>query len=504
MCFVGLGDTERVCALAGEVSNYWTICNCVERADGCRPAVCWRQCGAALILVQSLTFAVMIRSEKLYVVLLAFCCVASLAAKAGDAWSVDDCISYAIEHNYGLRNKRLDTGMAGADVVSAYGDFLPSVTVAGRAGRRLGRSVDPATNQYTSESFWENAVGRNVSLPIFNWLTRLNRLKFDLLNKAISGFAEKVAENDLALEVAEAYYRCCFDAEVYELAVEQRQLGERYYEKMSEYVGLGLRPRSDIQELRARLQADIYQERVKADNSLFSLSALKELMGMEVADTLTLCRETESFEPIAVHDVVLSGLYESARACLPEYQIMEMRHEASRRAVSIAAGAISPSVKLELDINTGYYTARDRNGVMPSFRTQLSDNLNRYVGVSVSVPLFDGLSRYKNIQKEKMRLQQVSNENERQRLLLTRDIYDTYISAQTAAEEWSLANEQLGAASAAWHKSEEKWHEGLISGFELMESRNLYMQARVEAVRTSLQYMLRKKMIRFYQTGSFL
>ena len=438
------------------------------------------------------------------VIFTAICCIMSLTALATDGkWTVDDCISYAIRHNYNLKNRRLDTSIARADVVSAYGDFLPSVSAAGKSGRRFGRSVDPVTNQYTSESFWENTIGLNVSLPIFEGLTRINRIKFARLNKAISRLAEKAAENSLALEVAEAYYRYYYDIKVHELAVEQRRLGERYYEKMSEYVGLGLRPRSDIQELRARLQADIYQERVKADNCLFSLSALKELMGMDESDTLTV-KPHIMLDSITRPDVVLSDLYESAGALLPEYNIMKMKEKASHTAASIATGALFPSVRMELNLNTGYYTARNNNGLTPSIGAQLGNNLNRYIGISVSLPLFDRLSIYKDIQKEKMRMQQVRNENERLRLLISKDIHDTYISAQTAAEESMLAKQQLAAATVAWQKSEEKWNEGIISGFELMESRNLYMQARVETVRTNLQYQLRKKVIHFYLTGSFL
>lgn len=437
------------------------------------------------------------------VILSVLCCMTSLTAKSDDNWTVDDCINYAITHNYALQNKRLDTRIAVADIQSAYGDFLPSVNATGKSGRRFGRSVDPVNNQYTSETFWENTIGLNVSLPIFEGLTRINRLKFARLNKEISRFAEKAAENSLALEVAEAYYRYCFDTKVYELAVEQRRLGERYYEKMIEYVVLGLRPRSDIQELKARLQADIYQERVKSDNCVISLSALKELMGMDESYQLT-TNHDHTLDSVTHQSILLTDLYESARSYLPEYQIMKMKDKASHTAASIAAGALYPSVRIEYNVNTGYYTARDHNGITPSFGNQLSNNLNRYVGICVSVPLFDGLSRYKNIQKEKIRLQQVKNDNERQQLSMSKDIYDTYISAQTAVEEWKLAKEQLEAASAAWHKSEEKWNEGLISGFELIESRNLYMQARVESIRTSLQYLLRKKMIHFYQTGSFL
>lgn len=442
------------------------------------------------------------RSRGLYVAVLVLMNILPATVNAESNWTVDDCIAYAIEHNPAVRNKRIDTDMARVDVLSAYGDFLPSVSITGLSGRRFGHSVDPVTNQYTSEAFFDNTVGVNVSFSLFEGLTRLNRVRFARLNKAMSGYVAKAAENSLALDIAEAFYRYCFDAGMYELAVEQRRLGERYFEKMTEYVKLGIRPRSEISELKARLQADIYQERLKARDCELSMSALKELMGMDEADSLTIIPEKVSDLP-SLANVDLTALYESARIHMPEYQIMVMRDKASRTAVSLAAGAIYPTVRMEFNLTSGFYTARDRSGAVASFSSQLRNNLNSYIGISVSMPLFDGLRRYNDIRKKKMRYRQVTNDNERQRQAIERDIYEIYVSAQTVAEEWLLALEQLEAASVVLNSNEERLHEGIISGFELMESRKLYIQAGVEKIRAGLHYILTSKIINFYRTGSF-
>ena len=133
----------------------------------------------------------------------------SLRAQSG--WTVDDCMRYAVEQNYRVRNSRLDTRIAGEDLTAAYGDFLPSVSATGALGKRLGRSVDPKTNLYTSSSFLESTMGLNVSLPVFDGFTRVNRLQFRKLNRQVSGLTEKIEENRVAFEVMDAFFRLCFD-----------------------------------------------------------------------------------------------------------------------------------------------------------------------------------------------------------------------------------------------------------------------------------------------------
>ena len=128
-------------------------------------------------------------------------------------------------------------------------------------------------------------MGLNVSLPVFDGFTRVNRLQFRKLNKQIGGLTEQIEENRIAFEVMDAFYRLCFDKKMYELAVEQRKLSERYHDQMLEYVDLGMRSSSDLQEVKARLQSDIYQETVKANGCRLSLLALKELLNMRDTDT---------------------------------------------------------------------------------------------------------------------------------------------------------------------------------------------------------------------------
>ena len=83
-----------------------------------------------------------------------------VGAGAQESWSVDSCMRYALERNLALKNSRLDTRIAREDFTAAIGDFLPSVSTSGAFGKRMGRSVDPKTNLYTTSSFVESKIGR--------------------------------------------------------------------------------------------------------------------------------------------------------------------------------------------------------------------------------------------------------------------------------------------------------------------------------------------------------
>ena len=217
---------------------------------------------------------------------------------------------------------------------------------------------------------------------------------------------------------------------------------------------------------------------------------------MEDLDTLSVVMAEEKIDTTA-YPLTLNEIYSISESTLPEFQVMKMREKASRKSLSGANGSFH--------MESGYYdTEKNKFGGIVPFRKQLNDNMNKYIGVSVSLPLFAGLSRLGAVRKERLRLQQVQNENEQQRSSLYKEIHDTYLSFQAIIEECRLAEEQLSAASATWKEGEEKWKEGMVSVFELLEKRNRHIRAKAETVRTRLQYRLKKRIMQFYREGAFL
>lgn len=422
------------------------------------------------------------------------------------AWTVDSCMHYAVERNLMLNNSRLDTRIAREDFTAAIGDFLPSVSTNGAFGKRMGRSVDPKSNMYTTSSFLESMLGVDISVPLFNGFQRINRAQFARLNKQLSGVAEKAEVNRVAFEVMDACYVYLFDRKMHALAIEQRKLSERYHAQMLEYVDLGLRSPSDLQEVKARLQSDIYQEQVKGKTERLSLLALKELLQMRNTDTLAIQEPDESGqEALLLVLYAAPDVYAESEAVLPEFRMMDLRERASRKSLAVASGAFSPSIRAEFSLYSGYYdTERGADGHIVSFGRQMKNNWNKYIGLRVSFPIFSGLSRFTNVRKERLRLQQVRNSNEQQRISLYKEIEDACLTLQASAEEHRQAVLQLEAVTTMLHESEEKWEEGLISVFELMEKRNQYISAKAELSRTWLQYNLKHRLVEFYRTGSFL
>ena len=79
------------------------------------------------------------------------------------------------------------------------------------------------------------------------------------MNKERSEWELKEKQNELAYQVTDAYYKLILERKLLDLALEQSRLSERYLKQTEVFVELGLKSASDLQEVKARREGDIYR-----------------------------------------------------------------------------------------------------------------------------------------------------------------------------------------------------------------------------------------------------
>lgn len=425
-----------------------------------------------------------------------FLLITSLSVSAQNERTLDECIRMAWKQNPGLRNYAIGIREARTDYVAAIGRFLPRVSLQADAGRSFGRSIDPNTNAYTTETFDEGTVGLDMTLSLFEGFSRINRVRFEKMSRDRSQWELKDRQNDLAYRVTDAYYKLLLEEKMLALASEQSKLSERYLRQTETFVDLGLKSVSDLQEVRARREGDVYRYQARENSRRMVLSQLKQLLNLPAADTLAV-QDTlaEEAELPAVLIPLAGSLYEQSVGVMPSLRMMELRQRAARKAYAVAGGQFSPTVYAR-------FTMASRSFDRFSFG-QFSDNLGKYVGVGVSIPLLSGLERLTTLRRRKLDIYRLRNEAEEQKQQLYTEVEQTVLSLQAGQDEHRQALQQLRAEGLVLKESERKWEEGLISVFQLMEARNRFISAKAELTRVRLQVELTRKLEKYYRTGSF-
>ena len=80
----------------------------------------------------------------------------SLSIVAQEQWTMNRCISYAIEHANSVRKQRIEIRQSWYNMTMAGLDFLPTISAQLSGQYSWGRNIDPETNTYNTITTFNN------------------------------------------------------------------------------------------------------------------------------------------------------------------------------------------------------------------------------------------------------------------------------------------------------------------------------------------------------------
>jgi outer membrane protein len=146
---------------------------------------------------------------------------------------------------------------------------------------------------------------------------------------------------------------------------------------------------------------------------------------------------------------------------------------------------------------TNYAALKDNENTI-SFSEQFKNNAYQYLGLSLSIPVFDRFSLRSDVKKAKLNVLQAKTDFLKNSQQLYNEISQNYQELESVLAEYNQLVKQVDFSAVAYNAAEKKMTQGLISVIELYDSKNILAQAKSDLLRTKLQYTIKKKTIDFY------
>src|ERR1043165_533989 len=86
---------------------------------------------------------------------------------AQQAWTLQQCIDYALSHNISVKQSELNTESSKASYEQSIAGFFPSLNGNVSQNYYYGRSIDPTSNQFTTSQVRSNNFSLSSSIPLF-------------------------------------------------------------------------------------------------------------------------------------------------------------------------------------------------------------------------------------------------------------------------------------------------------------------------------------------------
>lgn len=415
-------------------------------------------------------------------------------------WRMGQCIDYALENSNKTKIQNLRQENLNQDRKAAIGYFLPSLSGNVGVQSNFGRSIDPETNTYSTVSNFSNSYQLSGSIPIFNAGKLINNLRISKLAQ-LNGLSEsQQVRNELAIAVIQAYIDLYFFQQL-ELLSERKLSESRQLLKATlKMEELGTRSLVDKLQMEALVAQDQYVMIHAINQKRDAIILLKNNMNYPVEEEVLI----DTAFPYFSNSYNLSdptSLFDLASTNHPIAKSSFLNEEIAKFNKKMVFSSLIPSFYLYGGVNTYFNKILTGDAILPAFGNQFANNLGEWVGISLSIPIFNGLYNHTQYKKAKNNCQIATYQHQETLRQLHAEIDKTVNEKSGLEKEMYQMEKQLEASQLAYQATKKRYELGMQSGMDLQTASNNLLQAQVNLLKIKLNLFLKEVMIEYYRTG---
>ncbi len=465
-------------------------------------------------------------------------CFVTLAANAQEKWSLQKCVQYARDSNISIRQSAIQADLSAITYKQSRLSQIPSANFSNSDGYRFGKSQNPSTGILENQNFFQVGLNFQSNVEIFNWFSKKNTILANEWSLEAAKASTDKLKDDIALTVANSYLQILLAREQEKIADVQVKQSVSQLDIVNKQVKAGALPEINALELEAQLANDSANLISATGNVTQAVYVLKAYMNIDAGQPFEIEEppvEKIPLEPIG--DLQPESVYALALANLPQQRMNDFNLKAAQKNSLAAKGALYPSVSAfgSLGTNYGYYrvpnytqvlsgyapsglvvsdgsggfidvqkplfTQGGKNGYVTSdpLGTQFSNNFGQSIGVSVSVPIFNGWQSKANYEKSKLNIRNFEYQIDLDNKTLKQNIYQAYNAAIVAMEKFTSSQKAIESAQKSYDYSTIRYNIGMLGTLELVTNQNNLFKAKLQYVLNQFDYVFKMKVLEFYK-----
>ncbi|MDG1297134.1 MAG: TolC family protein [Saprospiraceae bacterium] len=465
---------------------------------------------------------------KKSIALVAFTLTLGFSASAQRLLSLSDCVQIAEENTLTLKQAKITIENAEIGLKEAKMSRLPRVNGSVGAGLQFGRTIDPTTNDFGTSEIGYNSISINGGMNVFNGGRINSSIRQGRYDLEAARYAGEDIYNNLGLTLASVFLQIMLAEDQLENAKRQVTGIEEQYVQSQKLAEAGVIPVNDLLDIEAQLALNQQNVFVAEGNLEVSRLTLVQLLELDANEQIKLIRPQVGLPTIDPMSLSLEQIYQTALGSQASIKANDFRLRSAEENIAQARSLGLPQLNLFGGLSTNWSSLGvtvegfqdvlvpleiyDGNGQSLGFSIgqqvpiladqpymdQLNQNFGQNVGVSLSVPIFNGLTTKYNVQRARLGAKNQKLVNNQQRQQLKTDVQSALIQARTAKLAYYAAEKSTEAAQMAYDNAEKRFELGTINTLELNTSRNLRDRAGLDLLNAKYQYIFNMKVLDFY------
>ena len=427
---------------------------------------------------------------------------ANLTAQDTVTMNLKECMRYAVEHSTKMRIQQTDNRDAQINRRDAIlAAFTPSIDAGSSASFSFGRSVDPETNTYIQTTSFANGFSASASMVVFNGFQAVNNLKITKTAQQMGLTKAQQIEDQICLATMEAYCNVLYYTEMQKALKAQVATAEKAVQLAAKQEQLGQKSHADVVQVQSDLAERQYLLTQCRNHLNDAFITLKDVMfwpikeplkidGLDVAGGLDI-PTTESEK--------VSQMVEFAKTNMPSVLLAEGTMKNARLALKTARWQLLPRLAVGGGWSSSFFTYPGMEGyVSAPYFDQLKNNGGEYVQLSLSIPIFDRLSKHSNIARRKNAYDRAQADYEQALQTVEAEVRRAIADRDGSADALRQAATRAELQEEAFELNTKRFEQGLISSIEYQTASGTYLNALAEHLNARLQYFIKCSVVTYY------
>ncbi len=432
---------------------------------------------------------------RIKTLLLALVCLPALLFSQEKKWTLNECVTHALENNISIKQSELDLKSAQYDKRDAIGNFIPSLNGSASYSANTGANINPVTNQFENEVFTSFTTGFNSSITLFDGLRNIRQLQRAKLAQLATQYQLDKMKDDISLAVANAYLNVLLNKANLSSLQSQNEVSKEQLKRTEDLVEGGVLPKGDLLEIKANMANEKQQIAIARNTVKIALINLAQLLLVKDYENFQIVDEGYELVSNEVANQPVESIIASAEENRPELKIAEQNLAIAQKDVQISRGVYYPTLTAFFGYNTRY---SDNDFFERSFTTQLYQNDGIGYGVRLNVPILNGLATRNNVARSKINLERRKYLLEQAKLDLESNVYQAHVDAQGALEAYEAAQEVVKSQELAFDYAQQRYDVGLTNGFDFTQAKQRLDNAIIELNRAKYDYIFKLKVLELY------
>ena len=427
--------------------------------------------------------------------ILKFCMlIVSISFAQDKIWTLEQCVDHALDNNITILQAENSLLSSKQDIISAKGNFLPSINSNLSGGASLG-NIEVFPGEFRDREFYSTSVGIGFSQSVFNGFRNINLLNQSKLNLERNQFELEKFKDDISLNVANTYLNVLFNKENLELAKLQVEFSEFQVNQVKTLVEAGSEPNSTLIETQATYSRDIQNLTIAENNHDLALLMLAQLLQLpfENFDVEVIEIDTPSAN-LMYNDI--APILNYALQNRNEIKVAERDIDLAKLGTKISKSAYLPNVSMGYGFNA---SANFSNlTVDDELLDQLNVNKGHSINMNISIPIFNRNQTKAQVKKSKILEETTNLALEQAKIDLESTIQRAFTDARAALKSYEAAQLSLQSQEVAFQNSQERFIIGALNSFDLEQSRLRMINARSSLINAKYDFIFKTKVLDFY------